>query len=180
MVVFHHAAPGRVDHGGPLVARPDAVLPVVFIGKTAARPAQHRHLDFLQRGDHVIADAAGVGDRAVFAHPDAAINAMAEMLGKLPVDIAIDDRPRLIGLDDERGVEDRRRLLRRRRGKTESQSQNDAKNGFREHFGSVPHNRPSIKQFGDQTAVFRQLGRLRRWKGGFYRPYSQEFSGGFI
>ncbi len=52
----------------------------------------------LQRRDNVVADAAGVGDRRILAHPNALVNAPAQVLGKMTVDIAIDHHPRLIGV----------------------------------------------------------------------------------
>jgi hypothetical protein len=75
---------------------------MILIGETAARPAQHRHLDFLQRGDDVVADAARVGNGAVLAHPDAFGNAPAEVLGELPVNVPADGVFALVGVNDQR------------------------------------------------------------------------------
>ena len=66
-----HAAPVRVERDGSPIHRTDALAPVVLVGETAARPADVRHLQRLQRGDDVVADAARVGDRRVGADPDA-------------------------------------------------------------------------------------------------------------
>ena len=44
VVVLRHAAPVRVDHRRALLARADAVPPVVLVGEAAARPAQDRDL----------------------------------------------------------------------------------------------------------------------------------------
>ena len=82
---------------------------MVFIGKTSARPAQHRHLDLPERGDDIIADAARIGDRAVLAHPDALVDAAAEVFRELAVDVAVDRVAPLVGMDDQFA-------LRRRRG----------------------------------------------------------------
>src|SRR5690606_41216692 len=69
-----HATPVRVDLDPALVARADAVAPVVLVGETAAGPAHHRHVQLPQRGQHVVAVAAGVGDLRILAHPDAAVD----------------------------------------------------------------------------------------------------------
>src|SRR6185436_12234399 len=99
MIVLHHAAPVRVDHRRPRLPRADAVAPMVLVGKTAAGPADLRRLDLFQRSDDVVADAAGVRNRRVFAHPDALVDAMAEMLREMAVDVGIDDGAGLAGLD---------------------------------------------------------------------------------
>jgi hypothetical protein len=95
------ASPVGIQGRRPLVARPDAVAPVIFVGEAAARPAHVGNLDGLQRGDHVVADAAGVGDLRFRAHPDAFINAATEVLGKLAEDIAVDLRTRPGGIDGQ-------------------------------------------------------------------------------
>src|SRR5690606_35285535 len=83
-----HAAPVGVDLDPALVARTDAVAPVVLVGETAAGPAHHRHLQLLQRRDHVVAVAAGVGDLRILAHPDAAVDAVAQVFGELAEEVA--------------------------------------------------------------------------------------------
>ena len=45
MVVLDHAAPVGIDHPLARFPRADAVLPMIFIGKAAARPAQDRDLN---------------------------------------------------------------------------------------------------------------------------------------
>ena len=108
VVVLDHAAPMRVDHLRTLFARPDAVLPVILVGETATRPAEHRDLQLAQGRDHVVANAPRVGNRRILAHPDATVDAVAQMLGKVAVDVAIHRGTRLIGAEDQGG----RRLLR--------------------------------------------------------------------
>ena len=92
-VVVGDAAPMDIDARGAPGARADAVAPVVEIGETAARPAHHGNMDRLQRLHHVLAIAMDVGDRALFAHPDAAVNSGAQMLGELAIDMAVNLRP---------------------------------------------------------------------------------------
>ena len=120
MIVLHHAAPGRVDDGRTLLARTHAVHPMIFVGKAAARPAHHRDFYFLERRHHVVADAARVRNRAVRADPDAFINAMAQMFGKLSVNILADDGRARSGVNDQRIG--RRRLCHGGHGNDQSRS----------------------------------------------------------
>ena len=89
-VVLHHAAPVRVDHTLSGFLRADAVLPVILIGKAAARPAQHRHANMPQRLHDVRSHAVYVRNRAVLSDKKAVIDAAAQMLGKMSVQIAVD------------------------------------------------------------------------------------------
>ncbi len=67
-VVLHHAAPVGVDHLLAGFLRTDAVLPVVLVRKTAARPAQHGNLHLLQGVHHVLAHPVHVGNVGIFSH----------------------------------------------------------------------------------------------------------------
>ncbi len=90
-------APGRVDLHRPLVARADAFAPVIFIREAAARPTHHRHFQFLQRLDDVVAIAARVRNLRVLADPDSLVDAVAQVLRELAIDVAIDLGARLVG-----------------------------------------------------------------------------------
>ena len=57
----------------------------------------------LKRRHHVVADAARVGNGRILAHPNALVNAAAQMLGKMAVDVGVDNRPGLIGMQRKRG-----------------------------------------------------------------------------
>jgi len=65
-----------------------------------AGPAQHRRLDPPERGDDIIAHAPRVGDRGIFPHPDTLVDAPAQMLGEVPVDILVDTRHASARVDD--------------------------------------------------------------------------------
>ncbi len=60
-VILDDAAPVRVDHRRALLARPDAVLPVVLVGEAAAGPAQDGDVQRLERRDDVVPDARVLG-----------------------------------------------------------------------------------------------------------------------
>ena len=85
-VVLNRSAPVVVDHTGTVLARTDAVGPVILVGKTAAGPAEHGDMQFPEGGKHVVAVAVGVGHGRFRAYPQTTIDACAEMLGKLAVD----------------------------------------------------------------------------------------------
>ncbi len=89
MVILHGAAPVCIDHPFAAFARTDAVLPVVFIRKAAARPAEHRNLDFLKRFHNIVADTLCIGNRRIFAHPDAFIDTASQMFSEMSVDVAV-------------------------------------------------------------------------------------------
>jgi len=101
LVGFDGVAPPDVDAARPARARADAVAPVVVVGEAAARPAQHRHADFLQRVDDVLADAAEVGDLGVFSDADAVVDARPKMLGKMPVQERVDPGDGLVQTDGD-------------------------------------------------------------------------------
>ena len=88
-VRLDHSAPVGIECCGSLT---DAVAPVVVVGKAAARPADVRHLKRLERGDHVIANAARVRDRGIWTDPYAIVDAVPEMLSKLAKNVAINLR----------------------------------------------------------------------------------------
>src|SRR5690606_38620192 len=93
-------APVRVDHAGPLVARPDPVLPVVVVGEAPAGPAQVRDADRAERVDDVAPDAAHVRHVGVLPDPEAAVDAASEVLGEVSVDVAGDGRSGQVEVDD--------------------------------------------------------------------------------
>src|SRR5262249_42193450 len=101
MIVFGHFAPMSIDHRGSEFSRADPIAPVIFVGKTAARPAQHRDFDSFKSGDYIVADSAGVGNGTVLPDPNALINAVSEVFGKLPIDITTDRVFGLIGMNDQ-------------------------------------------------------------------------------
>lgn len=90
VVGFDDFAPVDVDAARALGARADAVLPVVIIGEAAAGPADDGGFDAAQGFDDVAAEAAGIGDGRILADPDAVVDAAAEVLGKMPVDVGVD------------------------------------------------------------------------------------------
>ena len=89
-VVLHHTAPVGVDHLLARLLRTDAVLPVVLVRKTAARPAQHRDLHFLQRAHHILTHPVHVRNIGIFAHIQPFVDTSAQMLRKMSVDLRVD------------------------------------------------------------------------------------------
>src|ERR1700744_6444035 len=101
-VVLGHPAPMHIDAHRPLGARADAVAPVIQITETSARPADHRYMNLAQRLHHILAITTDIGDLAVWPDPDAFIDAPAQMLGELAIDMPVDHRTRLGQIDGQR------------------------------------------------------------------------------
>ena len=95
-VVFDSASPVVVHHFGAVFFRADTVHPVVFIGKTAARPAEDGYTELLQCIEYVGAITVDVGNIGVFTYPKSAIDTSSQMLCKLAVDFFGNDLPALV------------------------------------------------------------------------------------
>jgi len=101
VVVLGHTPPVHVHDGRTLLAGPDPVRPVVVVRKAPARPAQHGDPDVLEGLHHVRADAPDMGDGRVEAHPDTFVDAPAQVLGKVTVDLGGDGLPSLVNPDHQ-------------------------------------------------------------------------------
>ncbi len=84
---------------GRLVARADAVAPVVVVREAAARPAEVGGLDLLQRVDDVVPHAIGVGDRRVDSYVQATVDAPSQVLGEVAVQVPRDHAAVLVAPD---------------------------------------------------------------------------------
>ena len=89
-VVFDNAAPVCVYHALAVFFWPDAVLPVVFVCKAAARPAQVRNVNVLECLYYGLVVSVYVWNLRVFAYTEAAVDTAAQMLGKMPVYVGAD------------------------------------------------------------------------------------------
>ncbi len=103
-VVFGDIAPVIVEDRRALLGIADAVLPVIDVGEAAARPAQIGDADLEQGGHRFLAKAVDVGDGGVFTDPEAVIDAAAEMLGKVAVDMAADGLGCDLSIDEDFGL----------------------------------------------------------------------------
>ena len=86
-VVLHHPSPVGVDHPLAALQGPDTVLPVVLVGEAPAGPPEHRHPDLLQSLHHVAAHAVDVGDAAVRLYKNTLVDAPAQVLGEVSVNL---------------------------------------------------------------------------------------------
>src|SRR5690606_16410539 len=100
-VALDDVAPVRVDHARPLGGIADAVAPVILVGEAPAGPTQVGDPDAPQRLDDVGADAIPVGDRGILADPEATVDAPAEMLGEVAIEVAADRGAGGIEIDDD-------------------------------------------------------------------------------
>ena len=99
-VVFYDASPVCVDHFWTFLIWSDAVLPVILIGKAAARPSEDRDPKIFQCPSNVIPEAVSIGYRRIFSDPYSAVNAPAQMLGEMSINVLVDDTGRNISVDE--------------------------------------------------------------------------------
>ena len=104
-------APGVIAARRTLVARPDAVLPVVARGEVAARPAEDRQAEPAGGVHDVAPVAVGIRERAPFLE-DAAVDAAAEVLGEIAEDVRVHLADHAVGIE----LDARRRRLGGERG----------------------------------------------------------------
>ncbi|MNJ62294.1 hypothetical protein D3C77_581310 [compost metagenome] len=90
----------RVDHAFAAFPRPDAVLPMILIGKAAPRPTQHGNFDLLQRRQNIIANSFRIRDRGVLANPNSLVNTSAQMFRKMTINVFIDFSFANVRVDD--------------------------------------------------------------------------------
>ena len=94
VVVLLDVAPVRVDHRGRSALGP---MPSRQWYSSAKQPPGQRRFGICsarKRLDHVESDAALVRDRRVLADPEAAVDASAQVLGEVAVEVPADRRPR--------------------------------------------------------------------------------------
>ena len=72
--------------------RANALAPVIFIGEAATGPTNVRHLDRFQSANNIIANPTRILDLGIWPDPNAFINAVSQMLGELPENVAVDLR----------------------------------------------------------------------------------------
>ena len=93
----------RSCRSGPLVARPDAVLPVVAGHEVATRVADGRHAEPSDEVDDVVAPAIGIR-RRVPRLVDPAVDRPAHVLDERPEDPFVDDADRRGRVDHRPGI----------------------------------------------------------------------------
>jgi hypothetical protein len=74
----------------PLVARSDAVAPVVLVGEAAARPPHHHAAQPPYMLDQAAANSVNVGHFRLWADPDAVVDDAADVLGEVAVNRRLD------------------------------------------------------------------------------------------
>lgn len=97
-IIFHCTSPIVIDHSGAVLFRTDTIHPMIFIGKTSARPTKHRHFQVFQCLKHIITIALGIGNFRILTYPQASIDTGSQMLCKLPVNMFTDDFFPLLGM----------------------------------------------------------------------------------
>jgi hypothetical protein len=84
-----HCAPRHFEPGRPIVARTDAVHPVVIRREVASRPTQDGYVQVLDGRQHVLAESVGIGKWRLFVK-HSSLDAAAQVLDEVSVDLRID------------------------------------------------------------------------------------------
>ena len=79
-VIFDHAAPMGIYHALSRLFRTDAVFPVIFIRKTAARPAQHRYLHLFESLYYIRSHTVFIRNSRILFHIQPLIDTSSQML----------------------------------------------------------------------------------------------------
>src|SRR5262249_45104727 len=86
---------------GPFFFGPDAILPVIGVGKTASRPTNHRGLQSAQDLNGVLPDPFEVGDLRSVADPCPVVNGPSDVLDHVPVNIPVDLTLNVLDIDHD-------------------------------------------------------------------------------
>ena len=95
--VRFRGVPGQVEPGRALLARADAVLPVVGRHEVAAGIADDRHVELAHEVDHVATHAVGVGGRMA-GLVDAGVDGAAEVFEERAIEPVVDGRDGVVAM----------------------------------------------------------------------------------
>ena len=73
---------------------------MILVGKAAAGPSENGQPHLFESIDHINPHTVDIGYIGILAYKKAFVNASAEMLGKIAVDILADGRFLLVGIDE--------------------------------------------------------------------------------
>ena len=90
-IVFSNSPPRSIDKRRSCRFWSNPVPPMVPVCKATSRPPEYGGFDLLHRLDDIGPDAPNVRHLRTLAHPESAINTMAEMFGEMTVDVSADD-----------------------------------------------------------------------------------------
>ena len=89
-VVLQDSSPVGIDDLFTGFQRSDPIHPMILIGKAAARPADHRNLDFTKRIRNIRANPVFIRNSGLRTDKQSFINSSSQMLRKLTVDFLPD------------------------------------------------------------------------------------------
>src|SRR5512135_1421062 len=96
---------------------------MIFVCKTSSRPPQDGSFDLLHRLDNICPDPAHIGYIRILTDPEPAVDAMAQVLGEVTVNIPADF---VLGLADVEGCDIGRVLGKCERGEEKSKDERRA------------------------------------------------------
>ncbi|HSZ63040.1 MAG TPA: hypothetical protein VK828_14655 [Terriglobales bacterium] len=94
----------EIHSPGTLLARPDAITPVIAVGETAPWPTNDRRFDSSQVLNQGASNPILIGDFGVFTDPHSVVNDTAEIFREVSVDVGRDCAERLCAQNINAGV----------------------------------------------------------------------------
>jgi hypothetical protein len=77
---------------------------MIGVGKTSSRPSKDGYIHVFKRSNNVVPVPLRIGYRGVLANPNPIVDATAQMLGKVPVNILADNGFRAIRVKKNTGL----------------------------------------------------------------------------
>ena len=99
-VVLQDAAPVGVDHFFAAFFGANAVLPVIFVSKASARPAEYRDFHIPKSLNNIVSHTIFVGNFRIFPYIKSLVNTSAKVLGKVTIDVFTDPAQHLIFVNE--------------------------------------------------------------------------------
>jgi hypothetical protein len=72
---------------------------MIAVGETAARPADHRRVELVQRLNDAAPNAVDVGGRRAIADPDAIVDTRSKVFNELTVQLRLNGRDGLLDVN---------------------------------------------------------------------------------
>ena len=88
-VILNNSTPVSIDHLLAVLFRADAVLPVIFIGKTSAGPAKNRDLQFLKSFNNVLTHSVDIIDVVAVFYIKTLVNTSSKVLREMSLNLRI-------------------------------------------------------------------------------------------
>src|SRR5690554_5627707 len=99
MVVLGYSTPMGINHGGTFFFRSNAILPMIFVGKTTPGPTQYWHFQSLQCFYYVIPNTPSVGNLRIRSYIDSFVDTSSEVFREMSIDVSVNSTLWLVHVD---------------------------------------------------------------------------------